>query len=38
MSIRIGGGGLPVSIEHIAAAIDVAALKGATRERSSQAN
>ena len=29
---------LPVSIEHIASAIDVEALKGATRERSSQAN
>jgi 4-alpha-glucanotransferase len=27
---------LPVSIEHIASAIDVEALKGATRERSSQ--
>jgi len=29
---------LPVSIEHIASAIDVEALKGVTRERSSQAN
>ena len=32
-NIRTGGGGLPVPIDEIASAIDVAALKAATRER-----